>query len=30
MGLQSLVFYASIAWLPEVLQGDGLSAAQAG
>lgn len=30
MGLQSVVFYASIAWLPEVLQGDGLSAAQAG
>jgi CP family cyanate transporter-like MFS transporter len=30
MGLQSLVFYASIAWLPEVLQGDGPSAAQAG
>ena len=30
MGLQSVVFYASIAWLPEVLQGDGLGAAQAG
>ncbi len=30
MGLQSVVFYASIAWLPEILQGDGLSAAQAG
>jgi len=30
MGLQSLVFYASIAWLPEILRGDGLSAAQAG
>lgn len=30
MGLQSVVFYASIAWLPEVLQSDGLSAAQAG
>ena len=30
MGLQSVVFYASIAWLPEVLQGDGLSAARAG
>ena len=30
MGLQSVVFYASIAWLPEVLQSGGLSAAQAG
>ncbi|MGI9047873.1 MAG: CynX/NimT family MFS transporter [Rubrobacteraceae bacterium] len=30
MGLQSVVFYASIAWLPEILQSDGLSAAQAG
>ena len=30
MGLQSVVFYASIAWLPEVLQDGGLSAAQAG
>jgi MFS transporter, CP family, cyanate transporter len=30
MGLQSFVFYASIAWLPEVLRGYGLSAAQAG
>ena len=30
MGLQSVVFYASIAWLPEVLQGGGLGAAQAG
>jgi CP family cyanate transporter-like MFS transporter len=30
MGLQSVVFYASIAWLPGVLLGDGLSAAQAG
>ena len=30
MGLQSVVFYASIAWLPVVLQGVGLSAAQAG
>lgn len=30
MGLQSVVFYASIAWLPEILQGDGLSAVQAG
>ncbi len=30
MGLQSVVFYASIAWLPEVLQDSGMSAAQAG
>ena len=30
MGLQSVVFYASIAWLPEVLQGNGLGAVQAG
>ena len=30
MGLQSVVFYASIAWLPEILQSGGLSAAQAG
>jgi CP family cyanate transporter-like MFS transporter len=30
MGLQSFVFYASIAWLPEILRGDGLGAAQAG
>jgi CP family cyanate transporter-like MFS transporter len=30
MGLQSLVFYASIAWLPEVLHADGLDTARAG
>ncbi|AWB46202.1 MFS transporter [Paenibacillus sp. CAA11] len=30
MGLQSLTFYVGIAWLPEILQGLGLSAASAG
>jgi CP family cyanate transporter-like MFS transporter len=30
MGLQSLVFYAGLAWLPSVLRADGYSAASAG
>lgn len=30
MGLQSLVFYVVLAWLPEILQDRGLSAAKAG
>lgn len=30
MGLQSLLFYATITWLPLILQRDGLSAASAG
>lgn len=30
MGLQSLLFYVAIAWLPAILQSDGLSAASAG
>ena len=30
MGLQSLVFYAALAWLPSILRDDGYSAASAG
>lgn len=30
MGLQSLLFYVAIAWLPTILQSEGLSAASAG
>ncbi|HET8653065.1 MAG TPA: MFS transporter [Gaiellaceae bacterium] len=30
MGLQSLVFYAALAWLPSILRDDGFSAASAG
>lgn len=30
MGLQSFLFYSMVAWLPEILQADGLSASTAG
>ena len=30
MGFQSFLFYSSIAWIPEILQADGLNAATAG
>jgi len=30
MGLQSLAYYVTLAWLPEILQEEGLSAARAG
>jgi CP family cyanate transporter-like MFS transporter len=30
MGLQSLMYYVTLTWLPEILQEEGLSAAQAG
>ena len=30
MGLQSLAYYVTLTWLPEILQGDGMSAARAG
>ena len=30
MGLQSLVYYVTLTWLPEILQDDGMSATRAG